>query len=96
MPGFGPAAEVLLFRQKDPKPWTPRPASLKEVDASHRRATQLAALKQGPPIHQSIHQGGQAAGVGWKEGASIVACCDAFFKRVLKSGAQGKKNREIL
>ena len=23
LPGFGPAAEVLLFRQKDPKPWWP-------------------------------------------------------------------------
>ena len=28
LPGFGPAAEVLLLRQKDPKPGTPRPASL--------------------------------------------------------------------
>ena len=23
MPGFAPANEVLLFRQKDPKPWWP-------------------------------------------------------------------------
>ncbi len=29
MPGFGPAAEPLLFRQKEPKPVTPRLASIR-------------------------------------------------------------------
>ena len=46
MPGFVPAAEVLLFRQKDPKPLTPRPASLNGPYASHGRAGQLATLTQ--------------------------------------------------
>jgi len=35
VPGFGPAAEVLLFRQKDPKPLTPRSASLEGTDAGY-------------------------------------------------------------
>ncbi len=39
MPGFGPAAEILLFRQKDPKPLTPRPAILDGRDASFKRRT---------------------------------------------------------
>ena len=33
-PGFVPVAEVLLFRQKDPKPVTPRPAASDGTDAS--------------------------------------------------------------
>ncbi len=48
--GFGPAAEALLFRQKDPKPLTPNLAKLDEMDARHRRARQLATLTQGPPL----------------------------------------------
>ena len=28
LPGFAPADEALLFRQKAPKPWTPRLASV--------------------------------------------------------------------
>jgi hypothetical protein len=45
LPGFAPAGEALLFRQKDPKPLTPRLASLERMDASLRRADQLAPLK---------------------------------------------------
>jgi len=41
VPGFGPAAEVLLLRQKDPKPVTPRPASSNWADANHGRAREL-------------------------------------------------------
>ena len=63
-PGFAPAGEALLFRQKDPKPMTPRPASLHEMDAGHGRASQLAALKQGSPDYESVHSEGRAAGVG--------------------------------
>jgi len=79
MPGFGPAAEVLLFWQKDPKPLTPRPASLDETDARLRRADQLAepalrfikGLQQGPPGDKSVRPEGQTAGVGrWGEGGS--------------------------
>lgn len=64
MLGFGQAAEVLLgasrrappllWRQKDPKPLTPRPASSDETNAGHGRAGQLALLKQGPPVDGSV------------------------------------------
>ncbi len=64
MPGFGPAAEVLFFREKDPKPLTPRPASLNETDARFGRADQLAALRQGPPVYEGVLTEGRAAGVG--------------------------------
>ncbi len=43
-PGFGPAAEVLLFRQKDPKPLTPSLARVKRMDARWKTG-QLALLK---------------------------------------------------
>jgi len=39
MPGFGPAAEVLFFREKDPKPLTPSPASADGTDAGYGRRT---------------------------------------------------------
>jgi len=67
MPGFGPAAEVLLFRQKDPKPLTPRQAASDWLDANQRKADQLALLRQGPPAHESVHPWGRAAGVGQEE-----------------------------
>jgi hypothetical protein len=54
LPGFAPAGESLLFRQKAPKPVTPRLASLKRTDASLWRADQLAALRQGPPADESV------------------------------------------
>ena len=43
---------------------TPRPASFNEMNAKHGRASQLAALKQGSPAHESVHPEGRAAGVG--------------------------------
>ena len=52
MLGLGPAAEVLLFRQKDPKPVTPRPIFSDWTDAKSRKAGQLARLRQGPPIDE--------------------------------------------
>jgi len=37
------------------------------MDARHRRASQLAALKQGSPDHKSVHPEGRTAGIGaWK------------------------------
>ena len=62
MPGFGSAAELLLFRQKDPKPLTPSPAALVGTDAGGR-ADQLAelvlslleGLKQGPQQDKGVH-----------------------------------------
>ena len=68
MPGFGPAAEALLIRQKDPKPLTPRPVTSEWTDTNHRWAGQLAALKQGPPSDESVRPGERAAGVGQWEG----------------------------
>jgi hypothetical protein len=61
--GFGPAAEVLLLRQKAPKPM-PRLASLERPDVILRSADQLAPLKQGPPAEESVPPLGQTAGVG--------------------------------
>ena len=77
MPGLGPAAEILLVRQKDPKPLTPRPVLSEWTDANLRRVGQLAepvlslveGLKQGPPSDLSVRQGGRAAGVGQWEGS---------------------------
>jgi len=76
VPGFGPAAEALLFWQKDPKPLTPRPFLSEWTDANHRRAGQLAALKQGPPSDVSVRPGERAAGVGqWEgEGPQGIPC----------------------
>jgi hypothetical protein len=64
LPGFAPAGEALLFRQKAPKPVTPRLTSLERRDASLRRADQLAPLKQGPPADESVPPLGQTEGVG--------------------------------
>jgi len=57
MPSFGPAAEVPLIWQQDPKPLTPRPASSNVVARRHGKASQLARLKQGPPVDESVHHG---------------------------------------
>ena len=78
-PGFAPAGEApstwlrtgLLFRQKGPKPLTPRLASWEGRDASLRRAAQLAepvlslieGLTQGPPADENVPPVGQTAGV---------------------------------
>jgi hypothetical protein len=60
MPGFGPAAGILFFREKDPKPLTPSSASSVWADAGSGRANQLTepvlslveGLKQGPPTFE--------------------------------------------
>jgi hypothetical protein len=76
MPGVAPAGEVkefgvspssdepLLFRQKWPKPLTPRLALLEGRDANLRRAAQLAGLRQGPLNAKSAPPLGQPAGGG--------------------------------
>jgi len=64
LPGFAPASEALLFRQKDPKPLTPRPASSDKSNAGHGRAGQLAVLKQGPPVNRNVRLWDRAAGAG--------------------------------
>ena len=53
-PGFGPAAEIPLFRQKDPKPFPPRSATLNRADVGNGGVDQLARLKQGPPLCLSV------------------------------------------
>jgi len=63
MTGFGPAAEILFFWEKDPKPLTPCLTTLDWMDARHGKARQLASLKQGPPIVKSVLPEGQTAGV---------------------------------
>jgi len=70
MPGFGPAAEILFFREKDPKPLTPHPASSEKANAGYGRADQLAELRQGPPVHESVRLWGRMAGVGQRRGAT--------------------------
>ena len=40
------------------------PGPFNEMAARHRRASQLATLKQGSPDHESVHPEGRAAGVG--------------------------------
>ncbi|MDT3778673.1 hypothetical protein PJI16_13995 [Nitrospira sp. MA-1] len=63
MPGFGPAAEVLLFRQKDPKPLTPRPSHLIDRTLNTgERANSLRTHKARQDKERPIR--GRAAGVG--------------------------------
>ena len=48
--GFRPAAEVLLFRQKDPKPFLPCRGPMGSLRGSPTRAAaQLATLRQCSP-----------------------------------------------
>ena len=76
LPGFGPAAEVLLFRQKDPKPMTPSSAGLDGTDAGGR-ADQLATLRQGPQDFRSVRPKGRTAGVDDLLGVE----CGCFIKQ---------------
>jgi len=64
MPGFGPADEVLFFREKDPKPLTPKLAISDRADVKLWRADQLAELRQGLPVDEGVRPRGQSAGVG--------------------------------
>ena len=64
LPGFAPAGEALLFRQKATKPLTPRLAALERTDASQPKEggptrgacvlSLLEGLKQGPPADESV------------------------------------------
>ncbi len=62
----------FLFRQKGPKPLTPRLASLDRRDTSLWKADQLAWFKQGQPTEKSVPPLGQTAGVGTVETNSLV------------------------
>jgi hypothetical protein len=99
LPGFGPAAEPLLFRQKWPKPLTPRPVSLDWTDAKHEKAGQLAALRQGPLIDKSVRPWGLAAGVGQGEGYGsqgipVVGQLEIMVKVFCEKPAQLKFRQE--
>ena len=71
MPGFGPAAEALFLREKDPKPVKPCLPIWDGTDANLRKADQLATLRQGLPIDSSVRPGGQPAGVGQEENGCL-------------------------
>jgi hypothetical protein len=48
-------------------------ASFNGTDANLRRAGQLATLKQGPPVDESVPPLGQTAGVGtWETNISVT------------------------
>jgi len=79
MPGFGPAAELLFFREKDPKPLTPSSATPDWSD-TWMRARQLATLKQGPPIYQSVRPQSRTAGVG--QGRGRFEFPEALFEKL--------------
>ena len=86
--GFGQAAEPLFFRQKWPKLSMPRPASLNGMGANFRRAGQLAALTQGPPVHEGIHS--LEAGRRRPSAAKEPGRQEGFGNyMVLKNGAEG-------
>ena len=69
----GPVGHNLCVEAKGPNngralrdaPCTvmPHPASLDELDSNSWRVGQLALLKQGPPIHKSVHSWGRSAGI---------------------------------
>jgi len=64
MPGFAPADEVLLFRQKDPKPLTPRPASPDWADAGYGEGEPTRCAHTRPAGSLERPPGGPAAGTG--------------------------------
>ncbi len=64
MQGFAPADEVLLFRQKDPKPCSPvRGPAGSSASVPNKMARELALLKQ-PLPERPIRDGGSAAPEG--------------------------------
>ncbi len=108
LPGFGPAAEPLLFRQKWPKPMTPSLARSDRADTMSRRAAQLARLKQGLPANKSVRPRGQAAGVSERNvrGAGILKISIAFHslrevaveddRFISKEGSHADKNAVVV
>jgi hypothetical protein len=64
MPGLGPAAEVLLFRQKWPKPMTPRLALLEGRDAKDTKSGPTRSAQTRAAKCEERPSWGQPAGVG--------------------------------
>ncbi len=72
----GPVAQDrLFFREKDPKPFPPRSATLNRADAGPRRADQLAGLRQGPPVVLSVSPVGRPVGGGQVEPLILLREC---------------------
>ena len=64
LPGFAPAAEVLFFREKDPKPFLPGCSPSGSLTAApNHMAVELAPLKQSSP-KSWIRSSGSAAPKG--------------------------------
>ena len=66
-----PHAEVLLFRQKDPKPWAPgRGPSGAFAPVPKVWAAELASLRQSSPPHRVRDRGAAtpAGALGWRHG----------------------------
>ena len=66
-----PHAEVLLFRQKDPKPWAPgRGPSGAFATVPKVRAAELATLKQSSPLNRVRDRGAATPGGArrWRHG----------------------------
>ncbi len=63
MPGLGPAAEPLLFRQKWPKPLTPSLAKFLGRTQDREERTNLLRSDKGPQIKEGVRPEGQPAGV---------------------------------
>ena len=61
--GFRPGRRGPFVLAKGPKTNDAPPASADWTDATTRRASQLAALRQGPPIDTSVRPEGRVAGV---------------------------------
>ena len=66
--GFRPGRRGPFVPAKGPKTIDAQPASSDWTDATTRRARQLAALRQGPPIDPSVRPEGRVAGVEPPEG----------------------------
>ena len=65
MPGFVPAAEVLLFQQKDPKPLTPSSATSDWSDVGNGRGepTRMAQTRPAKKLEPSAPRAEQQASV---------------------------------
>jgi len=64
MPGFGPAAEILLFRQKDPKPLTPSSAPPDCADVNHIGGRTNSQGSNKARQNQCVRPQNRTAGVG--------------------------------
>ena len=84
-----PHGEVLLFRQKDPKPWAPgRGPSGAFAPVPFVWAAELASLKQSSPPYWIRDRGAAApaGALGWRQGLARDEC---KRQRRIKKSARG-------